>query len=165
MKTLFFSFLSLMAFFLPLNADDITGFWKTYNEKTKKAESVIAIYTYEGKQYGKIIGSFNKEGVINDSIYNPKDRATGVKGNPYYSGLDIIYDLHFSGSKYKGKIMDPRNGKVYSAELSTRNGDLVVTGKLLIFKSSRIWKAADNSDFTAAFPKPDVSTFVPVVAR
>jgi uncharacterized protein (DUF2147 family) len=160
-KTLFLGFLSFLTFFSSLNADDITGFWKTYNDKTKKAESIIAVYTYQGKQYGKIIGSFNSEGVIDDSIYDPQGRATGVAGNPYYSGLDIIWNLQSNGSRYKGKIMDPRNGNTYNVELWTRNGDLVVRGKLFIFGSNRIWKAAKESDFTSAFPKPDLNKLTP----
>lgn len=157
--------LSLVSFLSPLSAEGITGFWKTYNEKTKKPESIIAVYSYEGKEYGKIIGSFNSEGVIDDSIYNPQGRATGVAGNPYYSGLDIIWNLRASGSKYKGKIMDPRNGNTYNVELWTRDGDLVVRGKLFIFGSNRIWKAAHESDFTKAFPKPDLTKLKPLLPQ
>ncbi len=160
-KSLLLGILSFLTFLSPLAADDITGLWKTFNDKTKKPESIIAVYTYEGKQYGKIIGSYNSEGVIGDSIYNPKSRATGVAGNPYYSGLDIIWNLRNSGSRYKGKIMDPRNGNTYNVELWTRNGDLVVRGKLFIFGSNRIWKATQESDFTAAFPKPDLTKLTP----
>lgn len=162
-KPLLFILLSILTFVSSLNAQNIGGFWKSIDEKTGQVECLVAIYEYQEKYYGRIISTYNHDGVMDGSIYAPHGRAGGVKGHPYYCGLDIIWNLHDSGSRYKGKIMDPRNGNVYDAELWIKNGNLVVRGKLLFFGSSRTWLPAQDSDFSASFPKPNVKTFVPVI--
>lgn len=68
----------LSCFFLfnsSLFASDVVGFWKTINEHTKKAESIVAIYEHEGKCYGRLILTFHETGQIQDTIYSPKERA------------------------------------------------------------------------------------------
>ncbi len=139
-KTLFLSLIYMLTFCGVALAQDIGGFWKTVDEKTGKAESIIALYQYQGKYFGRIIGSFDDNGNIKDSIYAPKGRATGVDGSPYYCGMDIIWNVQKRKSKYKGKIMDPRNGKVYNAGLWIRDGDLVVRGELLFFIGPNLLK-------------------------
>jgi len=144
-------------------AQAITGFWTTVNETTKKPESIVAIYEYQGKDYGRIIGTYDTTGHIIDTIYNPLDRAPGIAGCPYYSGLDFIYNLKKSGSRYKGKIVDPEKGRVYNAELWTEKNQLVVRGKILFFGRSQYWLPFPEQLFTKNFPKPDVTQFVPTI--
>jgi uncharacterized protein (DUF2147 family) len=112
---------------LTFSAEDVKGFWKTINEEGK-AQCILAVYEYEGTYYGRIIGTFNDEGIMDDDIYHPVKRAPGVPGQPYYSGLDIIWNLHDDGSKFKGKIMDPEKGKVYNCELWIEGKNLIVRG-------------------------------------
>lgn len=162
-KSWFIQILLLLSFLTPLAAEDITGFWQSMDKKTKKPTSVIAFYYYQGKIYGKIIGTFNKEGVINDSIYHPVDRAPGVAGNPYYCGLDIVWDgvLDDDGDKYEGYIVNPEKGGVYDAEMWKKNGNLIIRGKFLIFGKSVTFPPFPEANFTKDFPKPDTATFVP----
>src|ERR1700752_4732623 len=82
----------LLFWMFPLSADGIMGFWQTMDKNTHKPSSVIAFYSYEGKLYGKIIATYDKEGKIDDTLYHPTDRAPGISGNPYYCGLDIVWD-------------------------------------------------------------------------
>ncbi len=100
---------------------------------------------------------------MDDSIYKPVQRAPGVVGNPYYSGLDIIWNLADRGSKFKGKILDPEHGDVYNAELWIDQGNLVVRGKLLIFGRSQTWLPATKVDFPQGFKMPDLSKMVPSI--
>lgn len=158
-KGLFFFFFLITAAFA---SDDIRGFWKTINEQGE-AQCIIAVYEYEDVHYGRIIGSFNDKGVMEDSIYNPKKRAPGVVGEPFYSGLDIIWGLVDAGVKYKGKILDPEKGNVYNSELWIDNGNLVVRGKLLMFGRSQTWLPAAASDFPQGFKKPDLSALIPSI--
>lgn len=145
---------------------DIVGFWKTMNEKTKKPESVIAIYPYNGQLFGRIILTYFEDGTIQDTIYNPKKRAPGVVGNPYYVGMDIIWDLKPVGNKYKdGSILDPEKGNVYGAEAWKKDEDLIVRGKLLMFGRNQTWPRANDADFPQDFKKPDISAFVPVIPK
>ena len=131
--------ISLLFLFLTnavFGSDDISGFWKTINEQGE-AQCIIAVYDYDDVYYGRIIGSFDEKGVMDDSIYNPKKRAPGVVGEPFYSGLDIIWGLVDTGVKFKGKILDPEKGNVYNSELWIDNGNLVVRGKYLVFGRSQ----------------------------
>ena len=155
---LLFLFLTISGF----GTDDIGGFWKTINEQGE-AQCIIAVYDYDDIYYGRIIATFNEKGEIDDSIYKPVKRAPGVVGDPFYSGLDIIWDLVDVGVKFKGKILDPEKGNVYNSELWTENGNLVVRGKYLVFGRNQTWRAVADSDFPKGFKKPDPTTFVPSI--
>ena len=155
--------LFLFAFCSVFSAEVIDGFWKTIDDKTGKAQSIIAVYEYEGLRYGRIIGSLDDDGEMVDSIYHPVKRAPGLPGNPFYSGLDIIWYLAESGYKFKGRILDPRKGDVYKAELWIANDNLVVRGKLFIFGRSQVWLPAVKSDFPKGFKMPDLKKFIPSI--
>lgn len=146
-----------------LLADGIVGFWKTVNEKTGQPGIIVSVYEHEGKHFGRIIGSYDDNGALDDSIYAASGRAKGVKGNPFYSGLDFIWNVVKKGSRYKGKIMDPRKGKIYDVELWTQDDKLIVRGEILFFGRNQIWNPASESDFSESFQKPDVTQFIPVI--
>ena len=143
-------------------AADIVGFWKTISEKTGKAQCVVAIYEYKNNYYGRMIGSYNPQGKMNDTIYDPKEKANGLPGKPYYSGMDFVWALDLRGSVYKGEILDPENGDVYKAEVWVDKGNLIVRGKLMMFGRNETWVPAKKSDFPSGFKMPNVSEFVPV---
>ncbi len=163
--TMYRTLLTLFSFWVSFGlaaAEDITGFWKTINE-AGEAQSVIAIYPYQSLYYGRLIGTFNDVGVLDDSIYHPVKEAAGVMGHPHYSGLDIIWDLQEKGPSFRGKVMDPSTGKVYNAELWIDGIDLMVRGKLFVFGRNQRWLPATPADFPKDFVMPDPSTFVPVI--
>ena len=161
---IFVPILCMMAFLFGLNADDIDGFWKTVTEKNEKSYSVIAIYEYKGKRYGKIIATY-ANGVMKDNLYMPTNRAPGVFGNPFYCGMDMIWDLRKDGDRYKGKILDPEKGNLYNAELWVKDGKLVVRGKVLFIGKNQTWRPAEPSDFPKSFKMPDTKTFVPNIPQ
>jgi uncharacterized protein (DUF2147 family) len=143
------------------SAEEITGFWKTVNEETGKAQAIIAIYEHEGFRYGKIIGSLGDNGKMDDSIYHPVKTSPGLPDHPYYSGMDIIWYLEDRGYKFKGKILDPEHGDVYNSELWKEGENLIVRGKLLMFGRSQTWLPATSADFPKDFKKPDLKTLQP----
>ncbi len=157
--------LSLILLALPIFSQDITGFWKSYNEKTQKPQIMVAVYPYEGKYYGRIVAIYNKKGEIEETIYKPNSKAPGIVGNPFYCGLDMIYNLKNKQSIYYGKIVDPEKGNVYSAELRKDNQDLIVRGKLFVFGKNMTWLPAIESEFSDAFPKPDIKHFIPMIPK
>lgn len=166
MKKLAYAYLfCLLCFSNFLAAEDITGFWKSINEETGKAQCIVAIYEYHNKFYGRIIGTFDEDQQLKETIYTPKERAPGVVGNPFYCGLDIIWDLIDNGISYKGKILDPQKGNVYNSELWIENGNLIVRGKLLFFGRNQKWITARVSDFPKGFKPPDLETFVPNIPQ
>lgn len=166
LKKLFFI---LSIFFLNTLAADqgVIGFWKTINDKTGKPESIIGIYQYNGKYYGRIIATYNDDGqTINDTMQNPKDKAPGVEGDAYYSGMDIMWDLKDQGDKFTdGKILDPREGKIYNAEMWLQNNNLVVRGEIWVFGENQTWVPARDTDFPPSFQKPDLARFVPQIPK
>lgn len=154
----------LVTIFQALSAEGIVGFWKTIDENSGKARSVIAIYEYQGKYYGRIIGTFADNGVIKETMYNPKERAPGVVGNPFYSGLDIIWNLKNKGNKYvDGQILDPQKGRVYGAELWNQDGKLIVRGKIFFFGRNQTW--LPFTDFDGNFKMPDLKQFTPKIPK
>lgn len=150
---------------LVFGAESIEGFWKTINEETGEAQCIIAVYKYEGLYYGRIIGTFNDKGKMDDSIYKPVKRAPGLQDQPFYSGLDIIWYLADRGSRFKGKILDPEHGKVYNSELWIEDENLIVRGKLLMFGRSQTWLPAKKTDFPSDFKMPDLKKLVPAVPK
>lgn len=156
--------IGLLIFCSTLQAESIGGMWKIVDQKTGMPRCVVAIYEYQDKYYGRIIGTFNREGVMDETLYAPQDRAAGVIGNPFYCGLDLIWDLK-KGSKCKGKIVDPKKGNIYNAELWVEEGNLIVRGKVLCFGKNQTWLPATSEDFPSNFKQPDVAQFVPVIPQ
>jgi hypothetical protein len=155
----------LILLFLPLlsYADDILGYWNAVDQDTYQPRCCVAIYEYEGKRYGRIIGTFDEEGHLKETIYDPKERAPGVIGNPYYCGLDLIWNLVPDGYEYRGKIIDPEKGGVYNAELWREGKNLMVRGRLLIFSKTQTWLPAAKTQFPKGFKLPKLNSMVPQI--
>ena len=97
----------------------VVGKWNTIDEVTGKAMSVVEIFEYNNKIYGKVI-----------DILNPKNRnntckdCPGEDQNKPILGLIIIKGLVKDGTEYNdGKILDPKTGKLYKCyiELESTN--------------------------------------------
>lgn len=147
---------------LLFSSEDIVGFWQTLDKQTNRPSSVIAVYSHEGKYYGRIIGTYNDKGEIDDTIYHPKSRAPGIKGNPHYCGLDIVWDVQLDGrGNYSGYVIDPREGKIYDAKLWRSGKDLILRGEVFIFGRNVTWPPFPADEFTHAFKKPDLKKFIP----
>lgn len=147
---------------------DITGFWETINKRTNQPSSVIAIYKYQGKYYGRIIATFNEDGEIDDTMYHPKSRAPGIVGDPFYSGIDIVFNVTpMDGNEgvFKGYITDPKKGKVYDAKLWREDKNLILRGEVFIFGKNIVWPPFPENQFNENFKKPDLSKFVPTIPQ
>ncbi len=152
-------------------AQDVTGFWKTIDDETGKAKSVVALYVYQGRLYGRVIMSYEPDGVtVRDDIYRQQRRSPFLAGEPAFCGLDIMWELAERGGRWRdGSIMDPgdqeKKPKVYGAEVWRQGGDLTVRGKIAIFGRNQTWKAFAPSDFPSSVRAPDTSTFRPVIPQ
>lgn len=145
-------------------SENIGGFWKSLKDDGSP-QCVFGIYEYEGNFYGRIIGTYDDEGKMADTIYKPTGRADGVVGNPHTCGLDIIYGLQDDGYRFKGKILDPSKGDVYNCEVWLQGNSLIVRGKLFIFGKNITWHSTSSSDFPKGFKLPDMKKFVPVIPQ
>ncbi|CCB86047.1 MULTISPECIES: DUF2147 domain-containing protein [Parachlamydia] len=167
MKTLLSLFLFLM---ISINStyaiDEVQGFWKSVDDETGRIQSIVAIYEYEGKYFGRIIATYGHNGEIADSIESPKTRAAGVQGNPFFSGMDIMWNLKKNGEKYTdGKILDPDHGRVYDAQMWPKNGNLIVRGQIFFFGRNQTWLPVAEHDFPRELKKPDLKELVPVIPK
>lgn len=166
-------FIALLALLLAAGAlfalDDITGIWKQIDEKTNKPETLVYIYSYQGKLFGRMLVSYNSDGSVNDTIYIRKDVADKLMGAPPFCGLDYVYNLVAKGNEYKGGIMDPRTAEEYDCRVWKDGSKLIVRGQLkglgFFLGRNQTWLAACAEDLPPGFQVPDPSTFVPVVPK
>lgn len=103
----------LTAFTIQAQEDTVFGTWKTIDDNTGEAKSIIEIYEEDGKVYGKILDILNPENRDKTCIY--------CKGDDYnvpIVGLVIIKNLEKDGDEYEGgTVVDPENGKTYKAKI------------------------------------------------
>lgn len=100
-------------------AQDIYGHWKTVDDETGKAKSIVEIYQEDGKVYGKIIE------LLDPPEPNPLCTECGgeLKDAPII-GLQIINGLSKDGDEYNdGRILDPNNGKTYKCYITLEDDD------------------------------------------
>lgn len=144
----------------------IEGYWMTMNEKTHLPQSIIGIYPYEGKYYGRLLVTYDDDGKLDGTLKNPKDRAPGIIGHPYYVGLDILYGLKPEGEKYvDGKIVDPEKGDIYDAEMWLSKDKLIVRGEILFFGENQVWQPVNKENWPAGVEMTNMSGFVPVIPK
>lgn len=152
---------------------DVTGFWKTIDDETGKAKSVIALYTQQGKLYGRIILTFEDDGsTIKDDLYRQIVRSPYLAGNPPFAGLDMIWDLSWDAGRKiwrNGSIMDPGTEtvkpKTYGSEVWLEGGNLIVRGKIAFIGRNQTWLRFDRKDFPAGFNVPDYTSFRPSIPK
>lgn len=130
-----FIVLIILVFNLSVNAQSITGKWKTIDDKTGEAKSIVEIYEKEGKLQGKIIEIFDKS-----KRDLPCIKCKGDDYNKPILGLVIIKDMTKDGKYYKnGTIVDPQNGKQYDLRLGLSDNKLQVRGYIGFFYSTQYW--------------------------
>ena len=119
LKALFFMVFVLGG--LMLNAQEVTGKWKTIDDNTGKARSIIDIYEDEGKIYGKITDLIDPE--KDDPLC---DQCSGEDKDQPIKGLVIIKGLEKDGDEYNsGKILDPESGKLYKCYITLEEEDIL----------------------------------------
>lgn len=161
-KSLLFGLLLLTQI---LSAQSMVGLWKTINRNTGRQESVVAVYEYKDRYYGRILGTFDRAGVMNETIDDPSKKAQGVVGHPYICGLDIIWGVRKLQHGYKGTILDPDKGETHFVDFFIKNGKLVIEKTVLFFSGSATWVPATKEDFPKGFKIPDSSDFVPKIPK
>ena len=121
-----------------VNAQSVIGKWKTFDDATGDAKSIVEITEKDGKIYGKVIEILNpekKNTKCNNCPDSDKDKSV--------LGLYVIKGLSKDGKEYSnGKILDPNSGKLYKCTVSLDGNDkLKVRGYVGIsaFGRNQIW--------------------------
>jgi uncharacterized protein (DUF2147 family) len=97
----------------------VIGKWKTMDDETGKAKSIVEIYEKSGKIYGRILE------ILEEEHRNRKcDLCTGADKDKPILGMTIIKGLTKDGNEYNGgKITDPKNGKQYKCYITLEGKD------------------------------------------
>ncbi|GAB6122827.1 DUF2147 domain-containing protein [Dysgonomonas termitidis] len=119
MKLKFILLAGLFISILSANAQSVTGKWKTFDDETKEAKSIVEITERDGKIYGKVIE------ILNPAKKNIKcTNCSGTDKDKPVLGLEILKGLSKDGKEYSdGKILDPSNGKLYKCIVSLDGSD------------------------------------------
>ena len=124
-------------------ADDTpVGKWKTYDDETNKAKSIVVISMVDGKLQGLIESLFRDPGEDPD----PKcDKCDGDRKDKRVIGMKILWGLEKDDDEWSGgRILDPENGKDYKCYIKVMDGGrrLKVRGYLgvSLFGRTQYWQ-------------------------
>lgn len=102
-----------------VQSQSVLGKWKTVDDATGEAKSIVEVYEKSGKVYGKVVEILRED--------HKRDLCTSCPGaskNKPILGLVIINDLKKDGKEYNsGTILDPTNGKVYKCYIALESPD------------------------------------------
>ena len=114
------------------------GSWKTIDDETGDAKSIVKIYEVEGKLYGRIDRLLKDPGIL-------CDKCEGDEHNKPVQGMIIMWGMKSDGDGEwsGGKIFDPSKGKTYRCSIWLKNGKLQVRGHLGPFFRTQTWLPND----------------------
>lgn len=133
--------LSLLLIALSTSAfsQSVLGKWKTIDDETNEAKSVVELYEKEGKVYGRIIRLFRKAGEDQDPVCTQCDTGD-ARYQKKIIGMEIIKEMQKSGEEYtEGNILDPNNGKIYNCKMWLEGNDLKLRGYWGPFFRTQTW--------------------------
>ncbi|AZA58510.1 DUF2147 domain-containing protein [Chryseobacterium shandongense] len=108
-----------------LSFAQIEGKWKTIDDETKQAKSIVEIYRKGDQYYGKV-----SQLLIKPANPNCVDCKDDRKNKPIL-GMEIIRGLKKEGDEFTGgTITDPKTGKTYKCTIKREGDKLNVRGYL-----------------------------------
>jgi uncharacterized protein (DUF2147 family) len=116
----------------------VLGQWKTIDDETGDAKSIVKIYEVDGKYYGR----------VDRLLQNPGGLCTECEGedhNKPIEGMVVMWGMNADGEEeYSGgKIFDPQKNKTYRCSMWVKDGKLKVRGYLGPFYRTQTWHAVD----------------------
>ncbi len=119
MKKLIMTLMLFTMAFYSTKAQSVYGKWKTIDDDTGDAKSIVEIYEQKGKVYAKVVDLLSEE--KNKELCT---ECSGKNKNKPIVGLVIIDGLKKDGKEWNGgKILDPANGKKYKCYITLENKD------------------------------------------
>lgn len=102
-----------------MQSQSVIGKWKTIDDATGEAKSIVEVFSKSGKIYAKVVDILDPA-----TKNNLCKQCSGEDKNKPILGLTIIKGLSKDGSEYNsGEILDPKNGKLYKCALSLESKD------------------------------------------
>lgn len=102
-----------------VSAQSIEGQWKTIDDESGKARSVVEIYKKGDKFYGKVVELFLEPGEDTDPVCSECDEEDS-RFMQKVRGMEIIQRMEYDSNDQRyedGTILDPENGNVYDLSL------------------------------------------------
>ncbi|MCL1957047.1 MAG: DUF2147 domain-containing protein [Fibromonadales bacterium] len=149
---------------------ELEGFYKTIDDKTGNAKSIVRIYKCGDAICGRIIALYDEKGAkIEETLNAPARIAEKVSGSPKMAGLDIIWNMKADKDEYSGgKILDPKSGSVYSCVIWQDKNDakkLNVRGKIGPIGRTQVWNVFDAANLPEDLKNLDVSKWTPKIIK
>lgn len=120
-------------------SQQVQGEWKTIDDDTGEAKSIVELYEKDGKIFGKV-----KKILRKDKRDVRCTECEGDQKNQKVEGMVILKNLTKDNNKYSGgTITDPENGKTYDAKIWVKEGDpntLMVRGYVSFLYRTQEWK-------------------------
>ncbi len=121
-------------------SQSVLGKWKTIDDETGKAKSIVEVYTKNGKIHGRIVELFREPHEDQDpSCTHCEDDRKDQK----LIGMDVIRDMVKDDDEWEdGTICDPKDGKIYDCKLWLNEDDpdkLMVRGYIMFFYRTQTW--------------------------
>ena len=133
----------LLSSSLAYSQPDVVGKWKTIDDASGDARSIVEIVELDGKIHGKIIKIFPRPGKDPDPVCN-KCQEDDPRFKRKIIGMEIIRNLQKDGKEYGGgDILDPENGRVYRSKIWVDGKVLKVRGYWGPFYRTQTWQRAD----------------------
>lgn len=130
----------LVAFFSilgALQAQSITGTWKTIDDETNQPKSHLDLFMGNGKLYGKV------SKLLKSAPDKLCDKCPGERKNKPIMGMIVLVDMKEKDGYWQaGSILDPEKGKWYTCKIWLKDGDpntLVVRGYIGPFYRTQYW--------------------------
>ncbi len=123
--------------------DDIFGKWKTIDDETGEAKSIVEIYPVDDEVHGRIVELINPPADDPDPVCDecPKDDP---RYNQKVIGMEIIRNMEKNGEEYEGgTVLKPDEGKIYKCRIWLEDGQLKVRGYWGIFYRTQTWIRPD----------------------
>jgi uncharacterized protein (DUF2147 family) len=117
------------------------GVWRTIDDHTKKARSLVRIVEVKGELQGTVEKIFSEP---NEDPAPTCKECKGERQNKPVIGMNILWGMKKDGDEWSGgEILDPKNGKTYRCKitLSDDGKSLTVRGYigLSLFGRSQTW--------------------------
>lgn len=130
--------LPLLGLSMSALAADAVGRWKTIDDETGQAKSIVEISKAANGTYtGRIVE------LLRPSKPNPVcDKCKDDRKNKPITGMEIIRGMKKDGDAWSGgSILKPDEGKIYKSKMQLIEGGkkLEVSGCISFFCKSQVW--------------------------
>jgi len=126
------------------------GYWKTIDDETGNARSIVKLYKEGDKVVGKLVQLYRQPDEEDDPFC---DECEGELKKQKVNGLKILTDLEEDDDEWSGgDILDPNNGKTYSCYIEVQDG-----GKKLKVRGYIGFSLLGRTQYWYRVPKPDLN--------